>query len=96
MITLTQIQMRIAEAIRTSGMTQNAIAEKVGVKRPQISCYLYGSKLPALDTLANLCAVLELDANDILCLNEYTAPKQKTVTVSNSFNNNSGKIDFKA
>lgn len=27
--------------------------------------------MPALDTFANLCAVLDLDANDILCVEEY-------------------------
>lgn len=68
MITLDQIRTRIAEAIKQSGMTQNDIATKIGVKRQQISCYLHGTKMPALDTFANLCAVLEVDANDILCI----------------------------
>lgn len=68
MITLDQIRKRIAEAIKQSGMTQNDIAAKIGVKRPQISCYLHGTKMPALDTFANLCAVLDLDANEILCI----------------------------
>lgn len=27
--------------------------------------------MPALDTFANLCAVLDLDANEILCVSEY-------------------------
>ena len=68
MITLDQIRTRIAEAIKQSGMTQNDIATKIGVKRQQISCYLHGTKMPALDTFANLCAVLKVDANDILCI----------------------------
>lgn len=49
-------------------MTQNTIADKIGIKRQQISCYIRGEKMPALDTFANLCAVLDLDANDILCI----------------------------
>ena len=71
MIKLEQIQKSIAEAIVQSGMTQNEIAQKIGVKRPQISCYIHGKKMPALDTLANLCAVLDLDANEILCIADY-------------------------
>lgn len=73
MIKLEQIQKSIAEAIVQSGMTQNEIAQKIGVKRPQISCYIHGKKMPALDTLANLCAVLDLDANEILCIADYKA-----------------------
>ncbi len=41
--------------------------------------------MPALDTLANLCAILDLDANEILCLTEYN---RKTFNIVNSFNNN--------
>ena len=67
MITLEQIQIRIAEAIKQSGMTQTEIARRLGIKHVQISCYVHGKKLPALDTLANLCKVLDLDANYILC-----------------------------
>lgn len=67
MITLEQIQKRITEAIRQSGMTQTAIAKAVHVKPTQICSYIKGRKLPALDTLANLCKLLDLDANYILC-----------------------------
>lgn len=71
MITLTKIQFKIAEAIKQSGLTQSEIARRVGVKHPQISCYVHGRKMPALDTLAKLCAVLDIDANEILCVNEF-------------------------
>lgn len=70
MITLEQIQKRLAEAIRQSGMTQTEIAEKLGIKHQQISCYLLGKKLPALDTFANLCKLLDEDANYILCVTD--------------------------
>ena len=68
MITIFQIQAKIAEAIKLSGMTQSQIAQKIGVSQQTISHYLKGDKMPSLDTLANLCEVLDLDANDILCL----------------------------
>lgn len=67
MITLEQIQKRIAEAIQQSGMTQTAIAKALNVNPTQVCSYIKGRKLPALDTLANLCKLLDLDANYILC-----------------------------
>lgn len=71
MITLEMIRQKLVEAINRSGKTQSEIAQTLGIKQTQISCYIHGRKLPALDTLANLCAVLDLDANDILCVNDY-------------------------
>ena len=95
MVVLSEIQKKLASAIRGSGKSQTAIAKELGIKQQTIACYISSKALPALDTLANLCALLDLDANDILCIHEYAEPK-KAVTVNNSFNNNSGKIDFKA
>ena len=68
MITLQEIQKNIAEAIRTSGMTQSVLAKKLGVSRQTVSHYVKGDKLPAPDTLANLCRIPDADANDILGL----------------------------
>lgn len=67
MITTEQIRTRIAEAIRESGMTQTAIAKALHIKQPTVGQYLSGRALPALDTLANLCKLLDVDANYILC-----------------------------
>lgn len=67
MITIEQIQKRLAEAIKQSGMTQNALAKELNVRQQTISCYIKGSKMPALDTLANLCKLLDVDTNYILC-----------------------------
>lgn len=48
--------------------------------------------MPALDTLANLCAVLDLDANEILCLNDYN---NRSAHISNNLNNNTNlNINF--
>ena len=68
MVSLEQIRVRLQEAVKQSGMTQNTIAANIGVKRQQISCYIRGEKMPALDTFANLCAVLDVDPAYILCL----------------------------
>lgn len=68
MITIKDIQKKVSESIKYSGMTQAEIARKIGVKQQQISSYLYGKTCPSVDTLANLCQVLDLDANEVLCL----------------------------
>ncbi len=68
MITLEQIQKQLKDAILRSGLSQTSIARQLGIKQQQISSYIYGKSLPALDTLANLCRILELDANEILCV----------------------------
>ena len=69
MIILSQIQDKISQAIKQSGMSQTEIAAKVLVRQQQFSCYLYKQKTPNLDTFANLCKVLDLDPAEILCLN---------------------------
>lgn len=84
MITLQQIQNKLAEALKNSGMTQTALSKILGIRQQTISHYIKGDIMPALDTFANLCAVLDLDANDILCVDKCN--------ISNSFNNNNGSI----
>ena len=68
MIVQSKIQQRLAETIRQSGMTQREIAQKLQVSQQMISQYLLGKKMPALDTFANLCEVLDADPAYILCL----------------------------
>ena len=71
MITILQIHDRIEEAILASGMTQNELARRLYVHRSAIGQYLSGRSMPSLDTFANLCAILDVDANDILCIADY-------------------------
>ena len=67
MITIQLIQKRLAETIRQSGIPQTEIARRLGIRQSQITCYVHGKKMPALDTLANLCKILDVDTNYILC-----------------------------
>ena len=69
MITLEQIQTRLAEIIRQSGMTQTELAQRLGIKQPTVGQYLSGRAMPTLETFANLCKILDADANYILCQN---------------------------
>lgn len=68
MVTLDQIRERLQAAIKQSGQSQNALAKQIGVGQQTISEYLRGKSMPALDTFANLCAVLDVDPAYILCL----------------------------
>ena len=68
MITLEMIREKLTEAIRQSGMNQAKLAELLNIKQPTVSQYLSGRVMPALDTFANLCKALDLDANDIVCI----------------------------
>ena len=61
------IGLAIKRAREQKGMTQEQLAQQLHINQSQISCYIHGKKLPALDTLANLCKILDVDANYILC-----------------------------
>ena len=73
MTTIQEIQKALTEALKQRTITQAELAEKVGVTQSMISHYISGRKLPALDTLSRLCSILDLDANEILCVKR---PKQ--------------------
>lgn len=66
MITFGNIGIRLAE-VRQSGMTRTEIANCINVHRSTIAHYLTGDILPVLDTFANLCKLLDVDTNYILC-----------------------------
>ena len=68
MVTLNQIRENLVEAIKQSGMTQVEIAKQLNIKQPTVGQYLSGRAMPALDTFANLCKILDVSADDILGL----------------------------
>ncbi len=70
MITIDKIKIGLKEAIEKSGKTQKEIAEKLSVTQSCIAHYVKGDIVPALDTFANLCKVLDVSADDILCIDD--------------------------
>ena len=54
------------EEITASGKSQTEIAQALGIKQQSVQQYLSGRALPSLDTVANLCEILELDPAYIL------------------------------
>lgn len=71
MITLENIQKNLASAIRQSGLSQTELGRRLGVSQQTISHYLKGDKLPALDTFANLCAIIDVNPQDILSEKDF-------------------------
>ena len=68
---LTDIQLRLRECIRRSGITQKELAKKIGVSAQTGSKYMKADVFPALDTFAKLCSALDVSANYVLGLGEY-------------------------
>lgn len=68
MYTLDQIRDNLIYAIRNSGLTQTEIAERLHVRPQTVNEYVKGKSLPALDTFANLCAILDVESDYILGL----------------------------
>ena len=67
MITIEMVRKRLQESIKQSGLSQTELAKRLGVSQPTIAYYLRGDKLPALDTLANLCKIIDVSPSYILC-----------------------------
>lgn len=66
MVTIELIRSRLIEAIKLSELSQTELAKKLNVKQPTVSMYLSGKAMPALNTFANICAVLDVDPAYIL------------------------------
>lgn len=75
MITIEQIQVKLADAIKQNKMSQIEIAHRLNVNPATISHYIHGTKMPALETFANLCDILNIDTNYILCIGENKKDK---------------------
>ncbi|MBO4473265.1 MAG: helix-turn-helix transcriptional regulator [Clostridia bacterium] len=65
---LSDIQIRLRSAIKESGIPQKEIAKAIGVSAQTVSKYMKENIFPALDTLAKLCAFLDVSSDSILCL----------------------------
>ncbi|MBD5086369.1 MAG: helix-turn-helix transcriptional regulator [Clostridiales bacterium] len=76
MITYAQIQNKLVKAIEQSEFTKTEIAKEIGIKETALDKYLYGNTKPPVYIFANLCKLLNLDANDILCVATYKENKK--------------------
>ncbi len=68
MITYEQIRRRLSAEIKNSGLTQSEIAKRIGVEQQQVSKIVNGNSKLSLDLFSNICKMLDLDVDYILCL----------------------------
>lgn len=68
---LKDIQLRLREVIKQSGISQKKIASEIGVSAQTVSKYMCEDVFPALDTLAKLCKFLDVKSDYILGLSSY-------------------------
>lgn len=94
MVTLETIRTRLQEVIKTSGIKQADICRKLNIKSSTMSQYLSGRAMPALDTFANLCIVLDIDPAYILGIEDFGGGKVVAKNYVHTLNN-SGKVDMK-
>ena len=59
-----QIRKRLIESIKSSGMSQTAIAQKAKISVSMLTDYK--NKLPSLITFARLCEILDISSDEIL------------------------------
>lgn len=94
MVTLEIIRARLIETIKGSGLTQTEIARRLGVGQQTISEYIRCKSMPALDTFANLCIILDVDPAYILGVEDFGGGRIVTKNYVHTIHN-SGKIDIK-
>lgn len=75
MYTLKTIRNNLIDAIRLSGKSQSEIARQLNVTHQTVNNYMTGKAMPALDTFANLCAILDVEADYILGLIDIEGKK---------------------
>ena len=65
-----QIRERLLNAIKYSGLTNTAIAKQANISVSMLTDYKNKGKLPSLVTFANICRIIDADANEILGLDK--------------------------
>lgn len=62
---------RLREVRKLNNMTQQELADKVGLTKTSISCYESGTRTPTLETLIDLANELNVEVNYFLGTEDY-------------------------
>ena len=71
MVDSNQIKRRLNEEIKHCGLSNAEIAKRVGISATMLTQYKTTNKMPTLENFANICKVIDSDANYILGLVDY-------------------------
>ena len=74
MANIDEIKERLSAELRATKMTQTEMAKKLNISQSCIAHYIKKDILPSIEILADLCKMLDIDANYILC---NDTPKQR-------------------
>lgn len=58
----------LEKVMKEKGFTQEALAEMLGIKIPNISRWINGHVCPTIDTVAKICKCLNCTPNDLIVL----------------------------
>jgi len=70
MTNLEDVRQRLIYEVEHSGMSKIEICKQVGISPSAMSQYKSGRAMPALDTFADICKCIKIDANEILGITE--------------------------
>lgn len=65
-----EIRRTLRESIKHCGINQKEIAKAVGISQATVSDYMNKEKLPSIDTLADICKVIDVSPAYILCFSD--------------------------
>lgn len=75
-MTIDTIKERLSEEIKNSRKSQKEIAKQLKIDQSMISMYVTKKNVPKIDTFADLCKLLDLDANYILGISDFAGEKK--------------------
>ncbi len=61
---------RLNETLKESGISQNALAQKIFMSQSVVNNYCTGKREPSLDVLITICRVLNVSADYLLGLTD--------------------------
>lgn len=70
MLDFTKIGLKIAEYRKKKNLSQDQLAEKMYVTRQLISKWELGTGIPKIDHVISLCEILDVNFEELLCLND--------------------------
>ena len=73
---------RIKKARAQAGLSQDKLAELVGVSRPALARWESGDNEPTLCNLSRLAVVLHVSSDYLLCIEENDAVKNRAASLS--------------